>query len=463
MEKKSSPILEETINAANKLLRILKYPRIVAFIFRYILRYLLIDKSPKWATKLRTTFLKLGGGYINHMGIKSICHGIEVGNEGNIVALDSFYADEPIAWIDWMIPVDIVKAYGYKTWCPTQPYVLSLAQGPEGGAHYVAMSEERGINEDFCSINKSSLGAFLGGEVPRPSVCIHGSHPCDSARMQNMIFDYYFPDVPAYMLNTPYGRTEYELERWVESSWGLIEFLERVSGRSMDWDYLEESARNIERFNRAMNESSELHRAIPSPPLVNYLTMLWRWRLGDAGSEKLAVAAEKIRDTTRWYVEHYTRKKTPREKIRVLVGDQNVVWTDHSAWLYKNFGARVVMDYIGKSCFPPIDFSSRESLVRSLAIEKLYSSMSRQSHGTMELNIEETASLIEEYQVDCVIFNNHVGCKHNAALRKILSDTCRKAGVPSLFLDLDIVDSRHVSEDEMHFRISSFFHSHGLA
>jgi hypothetical protein len=47
----------------------------------------------------------------------------------------------------------------------------------------------------------------------------------------------------------------------------------------------------------------------------------------------------------------------------------------------------------------------------------------------MELNLEETASMIEEYQIDCVLFNHHVGCKHNQALKKMLADVCRQAGV----------------------------------
>jgi len=462
IKNSTSPILEESIKSADKLLKLMKHPRIMAFLFRHVLNRLIVNKQPKWAVKLRTTFLKLGGGYVNHLGISALRYGAMASNEGTKIVYNAFKNNEPIAWIDWMIPMDIVKAFGYKTWCPTNPFAMHVAQGPGGGAHYVSVSEEVGISEDFCSVNKSSLGAFFGGEVPPPSVCIHGSHPCDSARMQNMLFEHYFPDVPSYTMNTAYGRTPEELDRWVESTWGLIRFLEKTTGREMDWNYLEQSARRIDRFNRAMNESSELQRSIPAPPLPNYLAVLWRWRLSEAGSENLTKSAEMLRDTAQWYVDYYKRKKTPREKIRVLIADQNVVWTEFGVWMYKNFGAKVVMDYIARSSFPPIDFSSRESLVRTLAIEKLYLSMIRQSHGNVDLNIEETASLIEEYQVDCVIFNNHAGCKHNAALRKMLSDTCRSAGVPSLFLDLDIVDSRHVGVDEIHSKIKNFLHSHGL-
>jgi benzoyl-CoA reductase/2-hydroxyglutaryl-CoA dehydratase subunit BcrC/BadD/HgdB len=463
MSKKSSPLFEEAVQAAHKLLKLLKYPRVVHFLFRNVLNHLIINKNPPWAKTLRTTFLKLGGGYINHRGLAAISYAIEAATEGNEMVLNAFKKGERLAWCDWMVTVDIVKAFGYETWNPTAAFALCVAQGPQGGAHYVAMCEEKGITDAMCSINKSSIGPVFGNEVPLPSLCIDGSHPCDNARMMNMIFEYHFDDIPSYIMDTPYGRSDEELDRWVESTWGLIEFLEKVTGRKMDWDYLEKSARNIERFNNAMNESSDLQRAVPASPLPPYMTMLWRFRLSDAGAEKLTLAAEKIRDTNRWYVEQYNKKKAPREKIRVLLGDQNLIWTDLSAWLYKNFGARIVMDYLSRSSFPPIDFSSRESLVRSLAIEKLYLSMVRQSHGTMELNVNETAAMIEEYQVDCVIYTNHVGCKHNAALKKIHTDICRKAGVPSLFLDVDIVDNRIASEEEMHSKITNFFHSHGLA
>lgn len=462
MSDKNLNILEAATFSSEKLLKLLKKPKLLYFLYRYILNPLVIIQNPKWAENIRTSVLKLGGGYINSKGLEAISYAVEEVTETNQRLLDKYNKGESVAWTDWMIPPDIVKAFGYDVWCPTSPFALSATKGPSGGAEYVAYAEKVGITEDLCSVNKSSLGCFFLDEMPKPAVCINGSHPCDSARMMNMVMDYYKKDVPVFTMNTPYGRSEEELEKWVRSTWDLIDFMEEVSGRKMDWDKLEEYARNIERFNVAMNELAELQRSVPAPPFPSVMSLFWRWRLSEAGAEKLAIAAEKLRDVSREYVEYHTKKGTPREKIRILVADQTVVWTDHNTWLYKKFGARVVIDYISRSCYPPIDFSSKESLVRSLANEKLYLSMIRQSHGTMELNIEETASMIEEYQVDCVIFNNHVGCKHNQALKKVLADVCRQSGVPSLFLDLDIVDNSYMAEDEFHEKIENFFKSHGL-
>lgn len=452
-------INQSTISAAS---RVTRMPRLFTFILRYILNPLVILNCPSWALHLRGPVMRLGGGYLPPRALTALGTAVRGTEESSRNLIQSFREKKPVVWVDWMVPVAIVRAFGYEVWCPSAPFSISAGKGPEGGAEYVAYAEERGISEDLCSVNKSSLGCFFKEEMPPPALCINGSHPCDSARMMNMIIDYYTPQVPSFTMNTPYGRSEEELEKWEQSAWDLIAFLEKESGRPLDWEKLEKYGRRIDRFDRAMNETAQLMRSLPAPPLVTLMTGLWRWRLSDAGSEGLTRGAEILRDAAAEYVERHARRGTPREKIRVIFGDQSATWTDFGPWLKKKFDAVIVMDYMSRSCYPPIDFSSREALVRSLAVEELYLSMIRQSHGTMELNVAETASMIEEYQADCVIFYNHAGCKHNQALQKILADTCREAGVPALFLDLDIVDNRYLGEDALYDKIESFFRNHGL-
>jgi len=458
-----SVLLETSVKANESLLKILKYPRSAHFLMKHVVGPMLIDHTPKWANTSRTAVLKLGAGYVDYRALEAIRWCLVAAQKGYVAGLDAFKTGKPIAWTDWMIPCDIVRAFGYDVYCPTTAFAASAAQGPDGGARYSAITEEAGVSDVLCSVDKAGLGSYLAGDLPHPSLVVNGTHPCDSARMQCMVLEYHTPDVPTFTMDTPYGRSDYELDRWVKSAWELIDFIEKNTGRNLDWAKLEESARYVHRYTVAINEAAELHRANPAPPLMGMLNLLWRTRLTEAGREELAISAEKIRDATHWYVEQNARKKAPKDKLRVLFGDQGVVWTDFQAWMYKHYGARVVADYIGRAYYPPVDFSSKESIIKTLVIEKLYLSMIRQSHGTMELNIGETESLMEEYAVDCVLFNNNAGCKHNLALKKILSDTCSRAGIPALFMDLDIVDNRYLSEREIQARIANFFTTYGLA
>lgn len=462
MPEQKSVLLETIVGSNEKLLMLLKNPRLAEFVLKRILGPMLIDNNPKWAKSLRTGVLKLGGGYVNHRALEAMKYLLIASQKGYVDGLNAYNNKTPIAWTDWMIPCDIVRAFGYDIYCPTVAFASSAAQGPGGGARYSAMTEEAGISDVICSVNKAGLGSFLAGDMPRPSVVVNGTHPCDSARMQNMVLEYHTQDIPTFTMDTPYGRSEYEIQRWVKSAWELIEFMKKTTGHDLDWAKLEEYARNIHRFNVAVNETVEMHRNMPAPPFMGLLALMWRTRLSEAGREELAIAAEKLRDAGLWYLDFYQRNNTPKDKLRVLVGDQTMVWSDYSTWMYHHFGARVVMDYIGRSFYPAVDFSSKEAIIRTLVVEKLYLSMIRQSHGTMELNIGETESILEEYQVDCVIFNNTAGCKHNGALKKILSDTCKKAGVPSLFIDMDIVDNRYMGEQEIKAKISNFFTTYGL-
>jgi len=462
MQKPYSKLLDTVVASNKKLLILLKYPAFAQFLMKHLLAPKLIDDNPAWATTLRTAVLKLGAGEVNYRALKAIRYALVAAQEGYIDTLEAFRNGEKIAWIDWMMPSDIVRAAGFKTYVPTGAVTGASSQGPSGGASYAARCEDEGISEVLCSINKTTLGTILAGEIPKPTLCVGGTHPCDPGRVQNTLINYLNQDTPTFIMDTPYGRSDYELERWLKSAWELVAWLEKLSGKELDWKYLEESARNMHRFNQAVNEITELHRNRPAPPLMGMLNLLWRIRISEPGHPLVAVAAEKMRDTARWYVEHYTKKKAKREKIRVIIGDPSVIWMDYASWMYKKFGARVVNDYIGASYFPEIDTTSRDGILRTLINEKLYIGMIRQSHGISELNLDEFEQILEDYDADCVIFNNHAGCKHGAALKKMLIDACRKAGIPALFIDMDIIDSRFLSEKEIKERIENFFLTYGL-
>ena len=102
-------------------------------------------------------------------------------------------------------------------------------------------------------------------------------------------------------------------------------------------------------------------------------------------------------------------------------------------------------------------------MVRDLAISQMNLAMGRQCHGPIEFITDEMNQLIREYEPDCMIFSGHNGCKHGWAGLKIIQDICNSQELPVLYLNLDIMDKRHTSEEEIKKQTTTFFKSHGWA
>ncbi len=70
---------------------------------------------------------------------------------------------------------------------------------------------------------------------------------------------------------------------------------------------------------------------------------------------------------------------------------------------------------------------------------------------------------MDAYNVDCMIFTGHQGCKHGWAALKIIQDICKKRNLPTLYLSIDIMDQRYLDEQGVRNEITGFFRDQGWA
>ena len=102
-------------------------------------------------------------------------------------------------------------------------------------------------------------------------------------------------------------------------------------------------------------------------------------------------------------------------------------------------------------------------MIRDLGKYQMYISMARQCHGPIEMITDELEKTIDDYSADCILLAGHAGCKHVWAAMKIVEDMCKRKGIPTMVLEIDIMDKRHTPETEIRRKISDFFRSHGWA
>ena len=66
-------------------------------------------------------------------------------------------------------------------------------------------------------------------------------------------------------------------------------------------------------------------------------------------------------------------------------------------------------------------------------------------------------AMYSDYSVNVSIFMGHVGCKHTWASGKIVTDMIQeKYGIPTLYVDVDAIDPRYKSTDELRLQLGEY-------
>ena len=88
--------------------------------------------------------------------------------------------------------------------------------------------------------------------------------------------------------------------------------------------------------------------------------------------------------------------------------------------------------------------------------------MVRQAQGTADNFANDIVRVVKDYKIDCVVWPAHMGHKDGAASVGIMRETCRRLGVPFLYLGLDLFDKRYTTMDEVKDKFAQFFRAMNL-
>ena len=70
---------------------------------------------------------------------------------------------------------------------------------------------------------------------------------------------------------------------------------------------------------------------------------------------------------------------------------------------------------------------------------------------------EFTLKAFFQFNCDCMIVTQHVGCQSICGIRGMLREECRKRGIPHLFVEFDYNDDRVLAPEQMRIQIEEFF------
>lgn len=321
---------------------------------------------------------------------------------------------------------------------------------------FIDSAHNAGVPTELCSLDKVILGMHLRGEMPEADFSLAFSTPCDSAVAAYQMV----PELtgkPSFFIDVPpeHGdRVRDYISRQIRD---FIGFAERTTGRKLDWDVLKEKMETSNRALEILLENNEFRRRKPCPGSGKILAYQFMILAASQGLERGVGYQRVIREHLKRNVESETYP-TDHERIRIIWPAIPTLFDmDIGNWMEEEHGAVVVMDLVGCVFIPMMDTSSEQSMLDSLADKIMDYNMVRHCRGSLSLIFEDLFHLYNEYQADCIIFANHLGCKHTSGFMGMLRQEAKRRGIPALIFDIDGCDARVTSSEQVIENIDRFF------
>ena len=354
------------------------------------------------------------------------------------------------------VPVDLMYAFD------CQPYYLdqlplSTAPNVDMTAKFVDLCEAH-TNQSMCSIDKVEMGALLADQIGvKPDAFVYSTVPCDSSRIAYPVMEKIW-NVPTFNVDLPFRRDRRGEDYLIAQTKEFIAFMEEFTGQKLDWEKFKESMKVANRTNELLEQCADLRKHTPCP-LPGTLLVTNACMSGQAADPAMATFLEKEVETGQMMIDLGMGACMNGERYRMLFL-QNMLWTSLKSYGYleRECGAVCIMDVLGHfhgDFYEHMD--DREDCFRIMAHKMMNLPMIHGAAGPVEYYEDRIRYLMDNFNINTSVFLGHVGCKHTWASTKILSDFIQENyGIPTLLLDVDCIDGRYKTAEEVQNSIAEY-------
>ena len=387
-----------------------------------------------------------------------------------------------VCWMDEIMrAMDIVPAWG-------ESYSGICAAKRESGK-FLEKAEAENFSRSLCTYATCNLGfdiwrEELGGEMPpdapwgglgRPDVILGSAQMlCDPRFKWPQATQHYLQDVPVFVGGVywpPWDPNidQRDVEKFyvkyaVDELREAIRFLEKHTGRKMDWDRLAELVDLTDRTWNLFYETYELRRALPTP-----------MDTGDAMNTMVPLAFMlATQEAYDFYKDLNTELKAKIERKEGVAEEEKyrLLW---GAGLPSWFALNDFQYFNSKGAVFPVERTYREAeLIEGLDLPKVNDPLehiawrwvryythwfdkARARKGSLP-EVERLIEYIENYKIDGVVFHQAFSCRTWHAGIILQAEILKKVyrDIPVLIMEGDIVDISSYNEADTHNRIDAF-------
>ncbi len=357
------------------------------------------------------------------------------------------------------------------------PEINSLQTAVRRVSHeYLDRAEDYGYSPDICGYVKADVAVQLNdgkhpmGRIPKPSIAVL-TNACNTYIKWAEIWER-MHDIPVVTIDVPgtrdrkdYGRiNERDFEndrRYVEAQlWELIETCEKVTGKKFDIDKLRETLVHANGVSVGWKKVIDLNKNRPS--LFNALTDGTIF-LGVANGFRGAPEGARFFKDLVEEMEHKAAHGigTLSEELYRLVFVGVPCYTIFRRFneLFTEWGGTFINStylwFASGGANRGFEYSIQDP-VASLAEGTLLTV--RDAMDSMFHQDQMLDGMIDEFAVDAIIYHPIKSCRTvSTGLADGRRYLTQKRGIPSLFIESDMMDRRVVSEAQMKNRIDAFF------
>ena len=334
---------------------------------------------------------------------------------------------------------------------------FKLCSYPKVVSKFIDESEKY-ISASTCGLDKTELGGILCGAYGfEPDIFVYSSVPCDSSRLAYPAMEQLM-GLPTFSFDTPFRRDARGIDYLADQVEDLVAFLEEVTGKKLDWDALKYRMELSNKIFTMQKKLSELRKHKPCPLPSSVLILNGMTNAVPCYQELLDVFETEYEMAQ--MLAELGMGACPEEKYRVAVL-QNMIWghTRIMDWMEKTYNAVCIMDafgFQGDELYQ--DLEDRRHCWRVMAQRMQNNPMIHGASGPSERHLELADKIFAEYDANVSMFFGHIGCKHTWASAKMVTDMVQsKYGLPTLLLDVDCIDGRYKSPEEIKAQIADYF------
>ena len=353
-------------------------------------------------------------------------------------------------------PLEIYEAMGVRGLFIEFWGVISDAVKLESVPAALNISASTGTPGEVCSFFRNMDGLLHAGKWPKTDFMLYATSSCDNVKAYHTLGRRY--GIPSFGMERPYlPYTPKALEHWKNEHKRLIAFLEEKTGTKLDYDRLKETVRLSYRLTELSLEIDRLARHVPCPLSAEcFGGVLLALRLMPGTQEAVDFLTE-LRDEMQERVDNGIGA-VEDERFRVIWSCFTPFWDPTLLdFMQKKYGAvsvgEVLANWRGEAnwILDPDDPLGNLAYRTQLAPGNCQYASSQDWAS----NVVDQARRLK---ADGAIFNNNWGCKQASGLGRLVGDELmRHCKVPSVTLNVDVIDSTFVSRAEIEGQLDNFF------